>query len=165
MPGEHTADFVAPVQYPSQYHAVSQTHANTEDTPAARVNVSAFGPTPFGNASTSTSIHGESAKPLSKRAAKKAAAAARKKQQGTEKGVGLHAPIVAPYGVYSQGSKLADASDLGQLEADGWAGWPADLEAVEAAFETWPKVNAPGDGERIAVKVGLLMRHPAHRLP
>ena len=28
------------------------------------------------------------------------------------------------------------------------------MDAVQAGFDTWPKVNAPGDGERVAVKVG-----------
>lgn len=153
VPGEHTANFVAPVQYPSQYHAQSQIQGSTADAPAVDAVISTYGPTPFGNGSASMSIQGGSAKPLSKRAAKKAAAAARKKQQAGEKGAALHAPIAAPYGVYSQGSKIADASDLGQLEADGWAGWPADLDAVQAGFDTWPKVNAPGDGERVAVKI------------
>lgn len=40
-----------------------------------------------------------------------------------------------------------------KLDANGWPGWPSAGELEGGLFEKYTKVTAPGDGEKVAVKV------------
>lgn len=153
VPGVPVPNFVAPPQIPYSAHPQSATRSKQKKSLPEVVPSTQRAPSPKAALDASEYFNAYSGYYGSLGSRGKAN---NKKQNGTDR---------APNGETTPANL---EKHVARLDTAGWPGWPTVEQLESGMFESFQKVTAPGDGEKVAVKVSTVKRlhpNPSHSMP